>query len=161
MFKLWYHRPITHTFAYIKINYVLIITVFVCAKAKECVIVRMPVLSSIKRQWVISKILTPCCSLLDKKIACSSNKKEDSINFFCMTLGIWRWDGEVGIFCLVELYVHINDYEIERDAQVIRSDLFYSFALAHTFEDFLLFPPNFSVFTLSVIFSLKICRFIW
>ena len=72
--------------------------------------------------------------------------QEDSNNFFCMTLGIWRWDGEVGIFCLAELYVHINDYKIERDAQVIRSDLFYSFALAHTFEFFLLFPPNFPVF---------------
>ena len=49
---------------------------------------------------------------------------------------------------MAELYVHINDHEIERDAQVIRSDVFYSFALAHTFEDFLLFPPNFPVFTL-------------
>ena len=75
--------------------------------------------------------------------------QEDSNNFFCMTLGIWRWNGEVGIFCLAELYVHINDYKIESDEQVIRSDLFYSFALAHTFEVFLLFPPNFLVFTLS------------
>ena len=72
-----------------------------------------------------------------------------------MTLGIWRWDGEVGIFYLAELYVHINDYEIERDTQVIRSDLFYSFALTQAFEVFLLFLPNFPVFTLSVIFSLK------
>ena len=55
----------------------------------------------------------------------------------------------MGIFCLAELYVHINDYEIERDAQVIGADLFYSFALTHTFEVFLLFPPNFPVFTLS------------
>ena len=60
-------------------------------------------------------------------------KQEDSNNLFCMTLGTWRWDGEVGIFCLAELYVHINDYDIERDAQVTRFDLFYSFALAHTF----------------------------
>ena len=48
-----------------------------------------------------------------------------------MTLGIRRWDGEVGIFCLAELYVHINDYDIERDAQITRSDLFYSFAPPH------------------------------
>ena len=48
-------------------------------------------------------------------------------------LGIWRWDGEVGILCLAELYIHINDYDIERDAQVTMSYLFYSFALAHTF----------------------------
>ena len=53
----------------------------------------------------------------------------------------------MGIFCLAELYVHINDYEIEHDAQVIRSDLFYSFALVHTFEAFMLFPSNFPVFT--------------
>ena len=65
----------------------------------------------------------------------------------------------MGIICLAELYVHINDHDIERDAQVIRFDLFYSFALAHTFEVFLLFLSNFPDFTLSVIFSLKICRF--
>ena len=58
-----------------------------------------------------------------------------------MTLGIWRWDGEVGIFCLAELYVHINEYEIERDAQVIKSDLFYSFTL----------PPH--IWSFSVIFA--------
>ena len=44
----------------------------------------------------------------------------------------------MGIFCLAELYVHINEYEIERDAQVIKSDLFYYFSLAHAFEVFLL-----------------------
>ena len=49
----------------------------------------------------------------------------------------------MGIFCLAELYVHVNDYGIESDALVIRSDLFYSFALGHTFEVFLLFLPNF------------------
>ena len=55
----------------------------------------------------------------------------------------------MGIFCLAELYFHINDHKIQRDAQLIRFDLFNSFALAHTFEVFLLFPPNFPVFTLS------------
>ena len=39
----------------------------------------------------------------------------------------------MAIFCLAEQLVHINDYKIERDAQVIWSDLFYSFALAHSF----------------------------
>ena len=77
-----------------------------------------------------------------------------------MTLGIRRWDGEMGIFCLAELYVHINDYDIERDAQVTRSDLFYSFARTHTFEVSLILPSNFPVFTLAVVFSLKICRVI-
>ena len=46
-------------------------------------------------------------------------KQEDSNSLFCMTLGTWRWDGEVGIFCLAELYVHITDYDIERDAQFV------------------------------------------
>ena len=40
---------------------------------------------------------------------------------------------------MAELYVHINDYEIEHDAQVIRFDLFYSFALAHSFVTRLIF----------------------
>ena len=96
--------------------------------SKECVLVGMPVCS--KRQWVVSRIPTLCCR----------TKRQQQ---FVTTLGWWG-----GIFCLAELYVHINDYEIERDAQVIRSDLFYSFALAHTFEVFLLFPPNFPVFIL-------------
>ena len=35
-----------HTLTHIKINYVLIITVYVCAKAEECVLVSMPVWSN-------------------------------------------------------------------------------------------------------------------
>ena len=101
-----------------------------------------------KRQWVISKIN---CDLIITKRPKSvyywvtnanglfqrfwryAVEQEDSNKFFCMTLGIWCCDGEVGIICLAELYVYIDDYDIERDAQVTRFDLFYSFALAHTF----------------------------
>ena len=40
MGKLCYTYINTHTFAHIKINCVLLSTIYVCAKVKECVLIR-------------------------------------------------------------------------------------------------------------------------
>ena len=64
VFELWYQTgPNIHTFMPIKNNCVLIITVYVCAKAKECVLVRAStsvLLKSCKTQFL--HILPKKCS---------------------------------------------------------------------------------------------------
>ena len=82
-------------------------------------------------------------------------EQEDSNNFF-----VWRWDGEVGIFCWLSCsHQWLWHWAWCTSHKVCSFLLFCSHP--HTFEVSLLFPSNFPVFTFAIVFSLKICRFIW